>query len=1136
MVTGQSYAVSVQMQNTGTATWTTADNYRLGSQNPSDNVTWGTGRATLPGSIAPGQSATFSFNVTAPTTPGTYNFQWRMVQDGVAWFGPATTNVAIQVAPPAPPVSETPAPTPLPSVPGSTSKTEIIAYYDNTTSWVLGQVTSVTDATTGLVQSATTYDPVTALPTTTSTFGKLQSTFTYNADGTLATVKDGRNNTTTLSNWKRGIPQTIAYADGTSKSTVVDGSGWITSVTDENGYATGYSYDAMGRLASIAYPTGDTTGWNTTTQVFEPVSTVEYGIAAGHWRQTIGTGNSYKVIYFDALFRPLLTAEYDAANVAGTQRFRRFAYDSAGRVSFASYPSIVNNPSTGGWTLYDALGRVTSVSQDSEQGLLTTTTEYLPGFQARVTNPRGFATVTSYLTYDQPSIDWPLVINAPDSATTTISRDVFGKPIAITRSGGGTSVTRSYSYNVYQELCRSVEPEVGATLFNYDAAGNLASTAMGLDATTACGTSNSRTVNRTYDARNRITGLWMPDGKGSQSWQYTPDGLVASSIVDNDGPSAGSVDQAYTYNRRRLLTGESMSQRGWYTWSAGYGYDGNGHLASQSYPTGLVVNYSPNALGQPTSVTSTDGWTYASGISYYPNGAIQQFTYGNGIVHTMSQNARQLPGRSMDSAGVLNNVYNYDANGNVDSIIDELVGAGNYSVKSRWMRYDGLDRLIGAGAGIFGGTDNWHRFTYDPQDNITSWKLAGGKDYATYTYTNNLLTSIQNSAGASVVALAYDLQGNVQNKNGQTYTFDYGNRLRGTTDKEWYRYDGYGRRVLEWGSTQPGILPMYNQPGQLLYDENYYASGRKATEYVYLSGSLISTRARNIDTNAWTVFFQHTDALGSPVAVTNTAGTVADRTDWEPYGAAIGKPNYSGVGYTGHVMDGVTGLTYMQQRYYDPAVGQFLSTDPVQAMNGVFNRYDYAYDNPYKFIDPDGRFGAGATCSGNQNCSSEQGKSKTGENNLGTVTVTAKGVRGTIYRAADFLGGASQVVEGVKTMEAGCEFIIGCVIGPPLIVLGLNSMQEGWTGKAGFLRQKAIEKFGKQKGNLAVDAANTLTSGLGLIRTTLKPGAWKLFRNIPSDYTAAYKTMSQAGLATSVGMGAAGASEAVETAYSNDNK
>ncbi|WP_312236693.1 RHS repeat-associated core domain-containing protein [Stenotrophomonas sp.] len=106
------------------------------------------------------------------------------------------------------------------------------------------------------------------------------------------------------------------------------------------------------------------------------------------------------------------------------------------------------------------------------------------------------------------------------------------------------------------------------------------------------------------------------------------------------------------------------------------------------------------------------------------------------------------------------------------------------------------------------------------------------------------------------------------------------------------------------------------------------------------------------------VEYIHTDALGSPVAVTNASGVVIERTVYGPYGEVINRPLAGGPGYTGHVEDAETGLNYMQQRYYEPEVGRFLSVDPVTAYNnpiGQFNRYRYADSNPYRFVDPDGR-------------------------------------------------------------------------------------------------------------------------------------------------------------------------------------
>jgi RHS repeat-associated protein len=109
---------------------------------------------------------------------------------------------------------------------------------------------------------------------------------------------------------------------------------------------------------------------------------------------------------------------------------------------------------------------------------------------------------------------------------------------------------------------------------------------------------------------------------------------------------------------------------------------------------------------------------------------------------------------------------------------------------------------------------------------------------------------------------------------------------------------------------------------------------------------------------AQTVTYIHTDALGSVVAETDANGNVIKRYDYEPYGAVVGGEVTDGLGYTGHVSDSATGLSYMQQRYMDPQLGVFLSVDPVTAYEqpvGQFNRYRYANNNPYRFTDPDGR-------------------------------------------------------------------------------------------------------------------------------------------------------------------------------------
>lgn len=176
------------------------------------------------------------------------------------------------------------------------------------------------------------------------------------------------------------------------------------------------------------------------------------------------------------------------------------------------------------------------------------------------------------------------------------------------------------------------------------------------------------------------------------------------------------------------------------------------------------------------------------------------------------------------------------------------------------------------------------------------------------------------------------------------------------TGKEYYRYHGQGRRSLNWSPIDGVRLSAYSRDGKLRYQEQEPTQER--TSYVYLGGSEIARRVWHFN-GALNTKFVHTDALGSPVAVTNQVATVIERSQYEPYGKLINRPNDAQPGYTRYVMDQHTGLTYMQQRYMDPQLGVFLSVDPVTAYsNGdsrYFNRYWYAAGNPYKFTDPDGR-------------------------------------------------------------------------------------------------------------------------------------------------------------------------------------
>lgn len=199
------------------------------------------------------------------------------------------------------------------------------------------------------------------------------------------------------------------------------------------------------------------------------------------------------------------------------------------------------------------------------------------------------------------------------------------------------------------------------------------------------------------------------------------------------------------------------------------------------------------------------------------------------------------------------------------------------------------------------------------------------------------------------------------------------------------------------------------------------------------------------------VEYIHTDALGSPVVVTDVNQNVVERSEYEPYGRLLNRPVSDGLGYTGHVSDAATGLAYMQQRYYDAEIGRFLSVDPVTTNSktgGNFNRYWYANNNPYRFIDPDGRYvctGSRSACT-NFEKALEQARKASGsarltggeknilktvvefygknrENNGVAVSFREKGlVQGTALRRTD--GGADiTLVAGKSLQEHGRDIV-----------------------------------------------------------------------------------------------------------------
>jgi len=277
--------------------------------------------------------------------------------------------------------------------------------------------------------------------------------------------------------------------------------------------------------------------------------------------------------------------------------------------------------------------------------------------------------------------------------------------------------------------------------------------------------------------------------------------------------------------------------------------------------------------------------------------------------------------------------------------------AGGNSIQ--WT-YDNLYRLTGetrkSGSSIVAQSS----FTYDLAGNRLTQNVNGAITSYTYNELDQLLT-------AGSIQYQYDGRGNLAREtNGSQvtqYTYDAADRLasvslpNGTNITN--TYDADGRRVQQSVNSQ---TTKYLWDETSLYgDVVLETSNGNSTSYV-LAGNKLISQSHN---GAASYYLQ--DGQGSTRALTNSSGTVTDMYAYTAFGEI-----YSQTGatenkylYTGQQFDDSSGLYSLRARFYNPAVGRFLSQDtyPYNFTNPIeLNRYGYTANNPINASDPSGHY------------------------------------------------------------------------------------------------------------------------------------------------------------------------------------
>ncbi|WP_280138433.1 RHS repeat-associated core domain-containing protein, partial [Pseudovibrio denitrificans] len=229
---------------------------------------------------------------------------------------------------------------------------------------------------------------------------------------------------------------------------------------------------------------------------------------------------------------------------------------------------------------------------------------------------------------------------------------------------------------------------------------------------------------------------------------------------------------------------------------------------------------------------------------------------------------------------------------------------------------------------------------YSPSGNLLS-----KSDVGTYSYPAPTAARPHAPTKAGSWTFSYDGNGNMVSGKGRSLIYDGKDRpisvtMGGVTTQYVYGPDDKRLKKISGGQT---TLYLGN-------DEEILPDG---TVIKHLDGSV-----RRVGT---TTNWIHRDHMSSVRMLTNSAGTIAAVSRYQPYGKrtdvqqAADTPRES-KGWIGERDDPETGLTYLNARYYDADLARFIQSDWFDPLNkGVgTNRYAYALNNPTFYSDPSG--------------------------------------------------------------------------------------------------------------------------------------------------------------------------------------
>ena len=495
------------------------------------------------------------------------------------------------------------------------------------------------------------------------------------------------------------------------------------------------------------------------------------------------------------------------------------------------------------------------------------------------------------------------------------------------------------------------------------------------------------------------------DKKGRPIGTYSINHLGGYTKTESKLDFAGVVTLAKTYHKRLDTDTEKLI-------TETFEYDSQNRLLVHKHKVNnnteeILAQNTYNELSQLTNkkVGGIDTSTPLQSIDYTYNirgwmTKINDPANLNGKLFGYKIKYNEIEGQETPNIDFTNLKVKPKYNGNIAEV-DWRTGTvtGDYLRRYGYV-YDNLNRLL---AGFYQKDTNpsakeyFEKMDYDLNGNITYLKRSGAAegttatniDDLTYIYSGNRLTSVTDSStdyrgypDVSGNEIPYDGNGNMtshEDKGILQIEYNYLNlpnflkfnqtyiprvTSRPVNIRSFYQYNASGEKMKKiylhknpFGSGEESVTTDYLDGFQ--YESKQIGSN---TPIVTLKFVPTAEGYYNFENNKY--IYNYTDHLGNVrVSYFNngTSAEVLEENNYYPFGMkhegynpTVGNPAYT-YSYNGKELQTESGMYDYGARMYMPDLGRWGVVDPLAEKMTRHSPYNYAFNNPIRFIDPDGR-------------------------------------------------------------------------------------------------------------------------------------------------------------------------------------